>query len=80
VHEIHDSCTEGRLDNRHGWRSFLKRFDLSPMAWLREQRLEAAHTMLEHSPGMDAAAAAESVAASCGFGRRRHRGEFRLHK
>ena len=50
------------------------------MDWLREQRLRAARTMLEQSQGMDAAAAAESVAASCGFGRRRHRGEFRLHK
>lgn len=59
---------------------FLKRFELSPMAWLREQRLEAARTMLEHSHGMDATAAVELVATSCGFGRRRHRGEFRLHK
>jgi transcriptional regulator GlxA family with amidase domain len=50
------------------------------MAWLREQRLEAARTMLEHSQGMDAAAAVESIAASCGFGRRRRRGAFRLHK
>ena len=58
----------------------LDRQRLSPMAWLREQRLEAARTMLEHSQGMDAAAAAELVAASCGFGRLRHRGEFRLHK
>ena len=52
----------------------------TPMAWLREQRLEAARTMLEHSQGMDAAAAVESIAASCGFGRRRRRGAFRLHK
>jgi AraC-like DNA-binding protein len=61
--------------------SFLKRFELSPMAWLREQRLEAARTMLEHSQGMDAAAAVDSVAASCGFGsaanlRKRYRMRF----
>lgn len=61
--------------------SFLKRFELSPMAWFREQRLVAARTMLEHSHGMDEAAAVESVAASCGFGsaanlRKRYRMRF----
>ncbi len=53
----------------------------TPMAWLREQRLVAARTMLDHSQGMDAAAAVESVAATCGFGsaatlRKRYRMRF----
>jgi AraC-like DNA-binding protein len=61
--------------------SFLKRFELSPMAWFREQRLVAARTMLEHSHGMDATAAVELVATSCGFGsaanlRKRYRMRF----
>jgi transcriptional regulator GlxA family with amidase domain len=61
--------------------SFRKRFECSPMAWLREQRLLAARTMLEHSRNQEAAAAVEAAAANCGFGtaaklRQRYRARF----
>lgn len=61
--------------------SFLKRFDLTPMAWLREQRFVAARRMLEHSHDIDVAEAAEQVAKACGFGtaasmRKRYRRRF----
>jgi transcriptional regulator GlxA family with amidase domain len=51
------------------------------MAWLREQRLLAARTMLEHSRNQEAAAAVEAAAANCGFGtaaklRQRYRARF----
>lgn len=48
--------------------SFMKRFDLTPMAWLREQRLLAARKMLEHSREKDAATAIDEAAIACGFG------------
>lgn len=48
--------------------SFLKRFDLTPMAWLREQRLVAARRMLEHASDNDAAKAVKEAATACGFG------------
>lgn len=47
---------------------FQKRYGTSPMAWLREQRLQAAKTMLDHSHDTGEPAALEAVAAACGFG------------
>lgn len=47
--------------------SFKKRFGMTPMAWLREQRLVAARTMLEQMRGKESQAPLKAVAASCGF-------------
>lgn len=48
--------------------SFRKRFGTSPLAWLREQRLLAARTMLERPGEAPAAEAVEEAATTCGFG------------
>jgi AraC-like DNA-binding protein len=61
--------------------SFRKRFDMTPMAWLREQRLLAARTMLAHARGPDTKQSITAVAASCGFSsaaelRKRYRARF----
>lgn len=61
--------------------SFRKRFDMTPMAWLREQRLLAARAMLAHPGGLDAKQPLATVAMNCGFGsaadlRRRYRTRF----
>jgi AraC-like DNA-binding protein len=61
--------------------SFRKRFDMTPMAWLREQRLLTARTMLGHTRGLDAKQSVAAVAANCGFDsaadlRRRYRARF----
>lgn len=61
--------------------SFRKRFDMTPMAWVREQRLLAARTMLEHTRGLESKASVAAVAACCGFDsandlRRRYRARF----
>jgi AraC-like DNA-binding protein len=61
--------------------SFLKRFECSPMAWLREQRLLAARAMLEHSREQEPATALDAAATSCGFGtaaklKKRYRARF----
>lgn len=47
---------------------FMKRFDLTPMGWLREQRLLAARRMLDHSLDKDPATAIDEAARACGFG------------
>lgn len=61
--------------------SFLKRFDLTPMEWLREQRLVAARRMLEHAHDIDPTKAVDEAAVACGFGtaanlRKRYRARF----
>jgi AraC family transcriptional activator FtrA len=61
--------------------SFRKRFAMTPMAWLREQRLLAARTMLAHPRGLDSDQPLAIVATNCGFSsaadlRRRYRARF----
>ena len=61
--------------------SFRKRFDMTPMAWLREQRLLAARAMLAHLRRLDSEQPLATVATNCGFGsatdlRRRYRARF----
>lgn len=48
--------------------SFQKRYGTSPMAWLREQRLQAAKTMLDRSHDTGEQAALAAIASACGFG------------
>lgn len=47
--------------------SFRKKHGMSPMGWLREQRLLAARDLLGHARDDDPTAAVEAVAGSCGF-------------
>lgn len=48
--------------------AFQKRYGTSPMAWLREQRLQAAKTMLDQLSDTGELAALAAIAAACGFG------------
>ncbi len=63
-----DLATMGHMSVRSLQYAFRRRFDMSAMGWLREQRLDAAHRCLR---GRDVDKI-ESLARACGFGTASH--------